>query len=280
MAGETPDIKIIIDDNNDAASTDSAQGPIVPTNLVVTTVEQPTIQVITPPSDPAIQVMPIDRLDPITSPISVSPPVVVLPSDVPDVQVSPISGDYAPSEFLATMRAGTASLEAFRAVSQLADGSVKEMDPAVEQDRFSYLGITLNSAAALQKTQIVTQGLIQNIAWNWSPGPVLATANGVLTQVADQFTYEVAKAITATAIYVGRTIAAAAVQGDTQTEIFTFNTPSAGTVWTINHELGRYPSVTLVDSDGRVMLADITYVDINTVRVEFAYATGGSAYLV
>jgi hypothetical protein len=277
MAGGTPDIKIIIDDNNDAVSTDGAQGPIVPTNLVVTTVEKPTIQVITPPSDSAVHVMPVDNIDHITNPLQVATPVIVLESDGPDVQVSPISGDYAPSEYLATMRASSVALDAFRAVTQLASGMVKVMDPTNEQDRRGYLGITLNSAAASQKTQIVTQGLITNQLWDWTTGPVHSTADGVLTQLLTEFTYEVGTAVSAKSIYVGRTVAAAATGG---VDTFIFTTVTASTEWNIVHNMGRYPEVTLVDSSNRVMMADITYININTVRVDFAYATGGSAYLV
>jgi hypothetical protein len=276
MTGRIPDIKIIIDAEDDAVGTDDVQGPIVPSNLIVTGVEKPTIQVITPPTDPVVQVLPTDTIDPLPNPFPVTNPLIIVPDDDPDVIVSPISGDYAPSEYLASMRSSIGSLEAFRAVIQLADGTVRKMDGASESDRKAYLGITLNSAAPRQKTQIVTQGLMHNPEWEWVPGPVHVSADGVLTQDITEFTYEVAKAVSATAIYVGRTVAAAS----SGVETFVFTTVSASTQWNIIHNMGRYPEVTLVDSTNRVMMADIVYVDINTVRVEFAYATGGSAYLV
>jgi hypothetical protein len=277
MSDDVPDIKIILDSNNDAVATDSVQGPLAPSNLLITEVEKPTIQVITPTSTPEVQVVPVDTIDPLPDTIAASNPVVVLPDDRPSIQIEAISGNYQPSEYLATMRASLAPLTAFRAVTQLSNGMVKLMDPSVEEDRRGYLGITLNSATAGQKTQVVTQGLMHNPAWSWTTGTVHATNDGVLTQVLTSDSYEVATAVSETQIYVGRSITAAA-SGTVDT--FIYSAPSASAEWVITHNMGRYPEVTLVDSTNRVMMADITYVDINTVRVEFAYATGGSAYLV
>jgi len=53
----------------------------------------------------------------------------------------------------------------------------------------------------------------------------------------------------------------------------------ASAVWEINHNLGRYPSVTIVDSAGDVVSADPKYIDENNVRIEFAAEFGGKAYL-
>lgn len=53
--------------------------------------------------------------------------------------------------------------------------------------------------------------------------------------------------------------------------------PSAA--WTIAHNLGRYPSVTIVDTAGDQVSADVTYVDANTVTVSFGFPTTGAAYL-
>ena len=50
-------------------------------------------------------------------------------------------------------------------------------------------------------------------------------------------------------------------------------------VWAISHNLGRYPSVTVVDSAGSVVVGDIEYVSNNSVVLTFSAAFGGSAYL-
>ena len=51
------------------------------------------------------------------------------------------------------------------------------------------------------------------------------------------------------------------------------------TTWTIQHNLGRYPSVTVVDSGNSEVIPNITYVDQNTVTATFGSATSGKAYV-
>lgn len=62
-----------------------------------------------------------------------------------------------------------------------------------------------------------------------------------------------------------------------QAYVHTQSTPSA--TWTINHNLGRNPSVTVVDSSEKVVFGDITYVTDNQLTVSFSAAFGGKAYL-
>ena len=50
-------------------------------------------------------------------------------------------------------------------------------------------------------------------------------------------------------------------------------------VWVINHNLGRYPSVTVVDSAGTVVIGDITYNSKNQITITFRGAFAGYAYL-
>lgn len=50
-------------------------------------------------------------------------------------------------------------------------------------------------------------------------------------------------------------------------------------IWTIIHNLGKYPSVTLVDTTSEVMLGDIIYINANTITVLFTSAIDGKAYL-
>jgi hypothetical protein len=49
--------------------------------------------------------------------------------------------------------------------------------------------------------------------------------------------------------------------------------------WTIVHNLGFYPNVTVVDSSHREVVGEISYVDVNTVQIIFSAAFGGDAYL-
>ena len=53
----------------------------------------------------------------------------------------------------------------------------------------------------------------------------------------------------------------------------------ASSKWTIEHNLGRCPSVTIVDSAGTVVYGDVQYVDDNVLTVSFSAAFDGKAYL-
>jgi hypothetical protein len=54
---------------------------------------------------------------------------------------------------------------------------------------------------------------------------------------------------------------------------------SASSVWTINHTLGGYPSVMVVDSGKSVVVGDISYVSNEQIVVNFSSAFSGYAYL-
>jgi hypothetical protein len=49
--------------------------------------------------------------------------------------------------------------------------------------------------------------------------------------------------------------------------------------WVIQHNLGKYPSVTIVDSAGNVQIGDVEYIDTNNLTVSFTGSFGGRAYL-
>jgi len=53
----------------------------------------------------------------------------------------------------------------------------------------------------------------------------------------------------------------------------------AASTWTINHNLGYYPSVTVVDSAGNVVSGDTNYTSENQVVVTFNGSFSGEAYL-
>jgi hypothetical protein len=54
---------------------------------------------------------------------------------------------------------------------------------------------------------------------------------------------------------------------------------SAAAVWLIAHALGKFPSVTVIDSAGDQVEGDAEYLDENTVRLTFGAAFAGRAYL-
>lgn len=50
-------------------------------------------------------------------------------------------------------------------------------------------------------------------------------------------------------------------------------------VWDITHNLDKFPSVTVVDSAGAVVMGDVTYESKNKLKVAFTIEFSGSAYL-
>ncbi|HOP80067.1 MAG TPA: hypothetical protein PLZ21_05810 [Armatimonadota bacterium] len=53
----------------------------------------------------------------------------------------------------------------------------------------------------------------------------------------------------------------------------------AAKIWRIEHNLGGYPSVTIVDSSGRYVIGNVQYLNENTIEVSFSASFAGKAYL-
>lgn len=64
--------------------------------------------------------------------------------------------------------------------------------------------------------------------------------------------------------------------GDTT---YTHDQAVPATTWTINHNLNRYPSVTVVDSANEEVEGETVYVSANTIECRFNSAFSGKAYL-
>ena len=60
---------------------------------------------------------------------------------------------------------------------------------------------------------------------------------------------------------------------------FTYIKSTPDSVWEITHDLDKYPSVTVVDSAGSVVMGDITYTSKSALTVTFSAAFSGKAYL-
>lgn len=54
---------------------------------------------------------------------------------------------------------------------------------------------------------------------------------------------------------------------------------SSAKEWRIIHSLEKYPSVTIVDSGGNVVVGEVHYVSINEVIIRFTFEFSGKAYL-
>ena len=67
--------------------------------------------------------------------------------------------------------------------------------------------------------------------------------------------------------------------GITGDKHFTYIKSTPDSVWDITHNLDKYPSVTIVDSAGSVVIGDITYTSKSALTVTFSAAFSGKAYL-
>lgn len=59
--------------------------------------------------------------------------------------------------------------------------------------------------------------------------------------------------------------------------VYTKNVPT--TTWYIPHNLGKYPSVTVVNINNVVLYGNVEYLDLNTVQITFSAGFSGKAYL-
>ncbi len=64
---------------------------------------------------------------------------------------------------------------------------------------------------------------------------------------------------------------------------FVFEQGVPASTWTIQHNLGKFPSVSVVDTinvaNGQIYYGDVKYIDSNNLTVTFASAFSGKAYL-
>ena len=51
------------------------------------------------------------------------------------------------------------------------------------------------------------------------------------------------------------------------------------TNWPITHNLGKFPSATIIDSSGQVVIGDVSYIDNNNINLTFTSSFSGKAYL-
>ena len=68
--------------------------------------------------------------------------------------------------------------------------------------------------------------------------------------------------------------------GGTQVLSFVHNQSTVAATWTVNHNLGWYPNVTVLDSaGGTVVEGDVAHLTTNQLRLTFSGAFTGQAYL-
>lgn len=52
--------------------------------------------------------------------------------------------------------------------------------------------------------------------------------------------------------------------------------PVAANEWTVQHNLDKYPSVQVINDDGRIITGEVQHVDVNNLVVRFEFQLTGS----
>jgi hypothetical protein len=66
---------------------------------------------------------------------------------------------------------------------------------------------------------------------------------------------------------------------ETADKFYTHNQAIPSAQWIVEHNLGKYPSVTVALPSGKVGMADVQYIDTNNLTITFAGEETGKAYL-
>jgi hypothetical protein len=69
------------------------------------------------------------------------------------------------------------------------------------------------------------------------------------------------------------------VPGQDEIDSFEFDQSSASSTWTITHNLDKFPSITIVDTNNNVVNGEAQYQSKNTIVLNFSAAFAGKAYL-
>ena len=78
--------------------------------------------------------------------------------------------------------------------------------------------------------------------------------------------------------YYGIQIDVDAIEGD-KNYVFTEAVAVASATWTVQHNLNKFPSCTMVLSTGQQGYGDVTFIDQNNLTITFASAESGKAYI-
>ena len=70
-----------------------------------------------------------------------------------------------------------------------------------------------------------------------------------------------------------------ALSGDSSDKTFIHNQPIPSATWTIQHNLGKFPSVTAVNVNNIQGFGEVEYIDSNNLTIKFSAGFSGKAYL-
>ena len=60
---------------------------------------------------------------------------------------------------------------------------------------------------------------------------------------------------------------------------YTHAQPLASATWNVTHSLGKYPSVTILNTSKDEVIGDVNHIDTNNLTITFVSALGGNAYM-
>ncbi len=66
---------------------------------------------------------------------------------------------------------------------------------------------------------------------------------------------------------------------DAEDKTFVFTQGAPAVQWTVQHNLNKFPSVSVVNNNNIVINGEVTYIDINNVQLDFSAGFAGKAYL-
>lgn len=67
--------------------------------------------------------------------------------------------------------------------------------------------------------------------------------------------------------------------GDDKGDTYTFEQGQSSEMWIINHNLSKFPSVTVVDTAGTALVGEVTYLSKDSLMIKFSTPFTGKAYL-
>lgn len=66
---------------------------------------------------------------------------------------------------------------------------------------------------------------------------------------------------------------------DATKDYYSYEQIASSAHWQIVHNLGKYPSVTVIDSGGTLVMGDINYISENELTLDFSVEFSGRAFL-
>lgn len=137
-------------------------------------------------------------------------------------------------------------------------------------------GIVRATVSSGSPAYVLLHGPITNQSWAWTPLlPIYVGTDGQLTQTrpTSGLVQEVAKAESTTRIFIE-----VKTPLDFSDRHFTHEQSGASATWTVTHNLGKFPAVTVVDSGGSQVIGSIVHDSINQLTISFSAAFSGKAF--